>query len=157
MGDNGRRKGVLEFDLSDAPMLADMLSYAAARAILDSNDWAKDRFDEYAQVLEAMIPDEARHFAAMDWAEMAAALSRSSRFRTTLVPAFLHDKHFHKGRIQIEIWGETDEPLSWRSEKHDFRKGDEAIRAVHDVIAEMAPMDCNGEIEDFADEAGYRW
>jgi len=173
--DNKRGMRTLEFHEADAMMLAHALMLHATRAWMANNSRAMERLETYRARFEELIPAAARIFDENVWSEMAMALEHAASFSVDLVPPAGSSGFWHGGRIEVVLEPREDAPQAplsregglpaksryqwrFRSDKNDIPAGDPAIAEVFDILSELAPVGCEGKLDDKTEQArGLRW
>lgn len=140
MSDNKRHMRTLEYDVADAPMIAEALMLAVTRAMIGGTKDAMKRMKAYEDFVLQMVPEPVRIFDACEWAEMGMALSTAKTWGVGLIHREWEDGWRGDGPIAVYI----DDQL-WRSEGGrvgGYREGEPLIEQVAAVLADLAPMDC---------------
>jgi hypothetical protein len=146
MTDNARLKRTFEFDLADAPVLMRAFSIAACTAMLCGHHTAKRRLDEYKAMMAQFVPPEAALFDEEEWCEIGIALVDAESFSVVLeAPRWERDRGtFWRGLITVRVGDKV-----WQSDSTErYERGDPKIAAVHRVLAELAPIGCEGILDD---------
>ncbi|USN14081.1 hypothetical protein KABACHOK_02450 [Brevundimonas phage vB_BpoS-Kabachok] len=155
---NSRNKRTIEFDVTDAPMLMQAMGLAAATAMMCGHPGARKRFDQYKAMFKAFVPPEADLFDDEDWAQMGMALAKAKAFRV-IADLDRWDKakkargeyvgRYTKLALSVEI--DVGDDTYTVAAKYGVKlepEGDPRVRAVYDVLADLAPMDCQGSCHD---------
>lgn len=143
--DNSRLKRTIEFDVTDALMLAHAMMIASTTAWMCGHPGARERCKKYAAMFAAHVPPAARVFDGDTWAEIGMALATGLSFQ---VDAESRAGHFDCLIVRVFAAGGTS--LRFRSkplrgdERTRFRDGahDATIAAVAVVLADIAPIGC---------------
>lgn len=156
---NMQNKRTIEIDVSDAPMLVHAMQIAANTAMMCGHPEARKRFQQYRDVFKAFAPAESDYFDEEAWGEIGMALAQAKTFRV-----FLDEDHWDKraraegrGRwsISYHLFVQIGEQV-WHA-KHlrrgmapheTIKAGDPRVKAVFDVLASLAPIDCEGVMDD---------
>lgn len=142
---NDRLKRTLEFDLTDAPMLAHAMRIAACTALMCGHKDAQKRLDQYQAFLAQLVPPEAKHFEEEVWAEIGMALGEAKSFRVTLCKdSWRNHQWVREGRIVVHVDDRT-----FDASKGFERFGWDApeLKAVFKMLTELAPMGCEGILD----------
>ena len=152
---NSRNKRTFEFDVSDAPMLLHAMSLAAATAMMCGHPRAKERFQQYRDMLKQFVPAEADLFDEEVWGEMGMALAKAKAFRVRVDLSPYHkgcqergeyiSRHLTKLRLYVEIdVGSKTKTFEAKYGVECEAQADPKVKAVYDVLVDLAPMDCQG-------------
>ncbi|USN16148.1 hypothetical protein PAPPERLAPAPP_04070 [Brevundimonas phage vB_BpoS-Papperlapapp] len=156
---NSRNKRTFEFDVTDAPMLLHAMSLAAATAMMCGHPDAKRRFQSYRDMLKEYVPVEADLFDEEVWGEMGMALARSQAFRVRIDLSPYHrgcqergeyiSRYLTKLRLYVEIdVGSKTKTFEAKYGVECEAQDDPKVKAVYDVLVNLAPMDCQGSCHD---------
>lgn len=156
---NSQNKRTLEFDVTDAPMLLHAMSIAAATAHMCGHPLARKRFDQYKAMLKAYVPPEADLFDEEVWGEMGMVLSSAKAFTVRADLSTFHqgckDRGEYVGRYMTKLVLYVDIDTGTKVRTYEARygvklepEGDPRVKAVYDVLAELAPLDCQGAFKD---------
>lgn len=156
---NNRNMRTMEFDVSDAPMLLHAMAIAAATALMCGHPDARKRFERYKDLFKSFVPPEADLFDEETWGDIGMVLAQAQAFR---VIADLHPidrRRKEKGeyvspystklrlRVEVDV-GEKTRAFETKYGVDIKPDGDPRVKAVHDVLAELAPLDCAGSYHD---------
>jgi hypothetical protein len=162
MTDNNRLKRTLEFDLTDAPIIAHAFAIAATTAMMCGAPNAKQKMIRYMEIIKQVMPVEATWFDDQHWCEIGVALGTATGFLVTILPP-KWDKDFpnpskinmYKGGIISVVIGQK----VWQDNrlcKHTL-PGSSDVKALHDVLKEIAPMSCDAAYYDLNEYVRKGW
>lgn len=148
MLDNNRLKRQIEISLMDALMLARGALIAANTAMMAQRPKAEERLRQYQAMFEELVPEAARVFSGEVWAELGMAMEVAQSIHVTLEPPPWRQGLWHGGHITVIVTsaGETSETapvLRFTSLSSEHEQGSPALEAVRDVLAELAPIECD--------------
>lgn len=147
MTDNKRLKRTIDIDLMDALMLARAAGIGANTAMMGQHSRAEKGLREYREKFMELVPEAARVFDGETWSEIGMAIDEARTIHVTLEPPRWRDNLWSGGHVVVTVTGaaagDTPAPV-WRflTRDSDHKQGTPAVEAVHDVLAELAPMDC---------------
>lgn len=133
---NGRNKVTIEYDVTDLPMIAHAFLLAGNRAMMSGAPEAEARLRVLEQTIQAMIPEEARLFHALHWAEIGTALEAGSEWKVEFVETEgVWTRQIRNGHILVTVGDKV-----YRSEKQ-VSANSPALEAVTNLLNDLAPIE----------------
>ncbi len=143
----------LPFSTGDLPVIAHAFSIARASAMLCGNKVAQKRLDEYTNMVEALIPDEARLFEAEHWCEIIIAIAECREWSISIGwPEWVRNHYSSGGRIRVrvdeKVWLHDWLRSSLRQNgPGEFKATSPEFIAVRELLQEFAGLDSK-EVEE---------